>query len=210
MTVLFQQTANHLIGHVKQSINKMNESIQRQSRSLRRARLWQWLSLDERCNLTSVACVICIHCILGRSAGFGTILKQRRPTGECHCEGGTVANSRVHNLAMALNPRKSPLLSMLPASQLRGLSGAESAGAIPLNAFKAQQIRPAAHTAARRLPDISATTAWHTDISVQAGVQAVLRISKQTSPVCKRDNSQLTCCNRHASQGRTTFQCTLG
>jgi hypothetical protein len=35
------------------------------------------------------------------------------------------------------------------------------------------------------LPDISATTAWHTDTSVQAGVQAVLRISKQTSPVCQ-------------------------
>ena len=31
---------------------------------------------------------------------------------------------------------------------------------------------------------MSATTAWQTDSSVQAGVQAFLRMSRQISPVC--------------------------
>ena len=70
------------------------------------------------------------------------------------------AYSKVYILARELYPRWSPARSRLPASQFRGLSGAESL--------------------------ISATMAWHTDCSVQAGLHAFFRMSKQISPVCRQ------------------------
>lgn len=53
----------------------------------------------------------------------------------------------------------SPPLSKLPASQLRGLSGAGS--------------------------ESNDSTAWHTEPRVHAGDQAFFNMSRQISPVCK-------------------------
>ena len=63
----------------------------------------------------------------------------------------------VYKLANELYPRMSLALKRFPASQLRGLSGAES--------------------------DMRAMMAWHTDCSVHAGLHAVFKMSKQISPV---------------------------
>ena len=60
--------------------------------------------------------------------------------------------------ASALYPRTSPARSRFPASQLSGESGAASL--------------------------MSATMAWHVDCSVQAGLHAFFRMSRQISPVC--------------------------
>jgi hypothetical protein len=40
------------------------------------------------------------------------------------------------------------------------------------------------HAASLVLPDISATMAWHRDRSVQAGLHALVRMSRHISPVC--------------------------
>merc|ERR1719261_1557415 len=68
-----------------------------------------------------------------------------------------MAYSSVYMRAMLLNPRMSPFRMRLPASQFRGES-----------AFGAMS---------------SAITARHTYDKVQAGLQSVLRMSRQSSPV---------------------------
>ena len=66
----------------------------------------------------------------------------------------------VYIFAMELKPRMSPALSRFPASQFRGLFGSGA--------------------------DSSAMTAWHKDCRVHAGLQAVFRMSRHTSPVFER------------------------
>ena len=102
----------------------------------------------------------------------------------------------------------------LPASQLRGESGASLHGvkfarrvewraalsgpkwalarigrdhslADGQRRQQCRKIAQCSNPAAQLSPDMSATTAWQTDSRVQAGLQAVLRMSRQISPVCK-------------------------
>jgi hypothetical protein len=66
--------------------------------------------------------------------------------------------------ARELYPRTSFARSRLPASQLRGESGAASL--------------------------MRARTAWQVDCSVHAGLQALFRMSRQISPVCTAPDCQ--------------------
>ena len=104
----------------------------------------------------SIACVRAHHFGWITASTFYIVCYMR----EVPCGLFVSACSVVYILAKELKPRTSPLRSRLPASQLRGLSGSGA--------------------------ESSASTAWHTAWSVQAGLHVVLRMSKHTSPVCAR------------------------
>lgn len=120
-------------------------------------------------------------------------------------QGLALANSAVYILAKALYPLTSPPRNRLPActnakNQLhecmccRPGCKATWVSSSPIYAFVQQHTAPSHQktSPASQFRGLSAAgalnkakIAWHTLCKVHAGLQAVLRISKQISPVCK-------------------------